>query len=198
MLTVVVLVLAGLTVRAVVRLVRRSASFQGIAVAALVLWSVLLVAAGFFEVRHHHAQAAATQATRMASGDPGARAVCARTGADWMDLSGTLGFVRYDDQRTSRLRASTCAALGSYLWGSQESPTLQEVVAVHVVSHEAQHVAGEFDEGVAECLAMRWDVRVAESFGASEEQAQALAARYLTEVYPYQREGYVRDCSTVP
>ncbi|WP_448630389.1 hypothetical protein [Cellulomonas soli] len=59
-------------------------------------------------------------------------------------------------------------------------------------------MAGEFDEGVAECLALRWDVRVAEEFGASPDQAQASASRYLSEAYPYQREGYVRDCSTVP
>lgn len=197
-LTVVVLVLAVLTVRAVVRLLRGSASFQGLAVAALALWSVLLVTAGWFEVRHHHAQAVATTATRLASGDEDARVVCARAGGDWMDLSGNLGFVRWDDQRTSRLRSSTCAALGSYLWGSKASPSLDEVVAVHVVSHEAQHVAGEFDEGAAECRALRWDAAVAQAMGATEGQAQALAARYLAEVYPYQREGYVRDCSTVP
>ncbi|MGN8244792.1 hypothetical protein ACTHAM_001899 [Cellulomonas soli] len=202
-LTVVVLLLAVLTVRAVVRLVRRSATFQGVAVAALALWSVLLVTAGVVELRHHHVQAVATQATRMASGDPQARVVCARAGSDWMDLSGTLGFVRYDDQRTSRLRTSTCSALGSFLWGdylhgSAYEPSLQEVVALHVVSHEAQHVAGEFDEGVAECLALRWDVRVAEAFGAAQAQAQGSASRYLAEVYPYQAEGYVQDCSAVP
>jgi hypothetical protein len=71
-------------------------------------------------------------------------------------------------------------------------------VAVHVVAHEAQHVAGELDESVAECRAMRWDAAVAERMGASPREAAALAARYATEAYPFMRDEYRRDCSTVP
>jgi hypothetical protein len=72
------------------------------------------------------------------------------------------------------------------------------VVAVHVVSHEAQHVAGEFDEGIAECRAVRLDAVVAQRMGATPAQANALVDRYVTEVYPHQRPEYLRDCSTVP
>lgn len=197
-LTVTVAVTALLAVRAAVRVVRRRAAFPALGVAALVLWVALTAVGGWFEVRHHDAQARATTATRLASGDPDARVECRRAGVDWTDLSGTLGMVRYDDPRTARLRASTCAALGSWLWGDKAEPTLDQVVAVHVVSHEAQHVAGVWAEAEAECRAMRWDVAVAEELGATAAEAEALAARYASEVYPHQRDQYLTDCSRVP
>ncbi|GCE78477.1 hypothetical protein [Cellulomonas biazotea] len=197
-LTVVVAATTVLAARAVVRVVRGSASFPALGVAALVWWLALTAVGGYFELRHHHAQAAATAATRLASGVPDAQVVCRRAGADWLDLSGTLGMVRYDDPQTSILRAQTCARLGAWLWSTKHAPSLDEVVAVHVVSHEAHHVAGEFDEGVTECRALRSDTAVAERMGASPVQAQALAARYVAEAYPYQRDEYLRDCSTVP
>lgn len=197
-LSLVVVVTAALAVRAGVRLARGRVSWPALGVAALVTWTALAGLSGYHELRHHHAQALATDATRLASGDPTARAVCRRTTVDWLDLSGTLGFVRYDDPSTSLLRASTCRDLGSWLWSSKHSPSLDEVVAVHVVSHEAQHVAGEFDEGLAECGALRWDAAVAERMGASARQASALAERYVAEVYPYQRDEYLRDCAAAP
>ncbi|NKY38223.1 hypothetical protein [Cellulomonas septica] len=197
-LTVVTVGAAAMTVRAVVRLARGRASFPALGVTALVLWLAVTGVAGFHEVRHHHAQAVATDATRAASGVPDAQVVCRRVGADWLDLSGTLGMVRYDDPHTSLLRAETCAQLGGWLWSFKHAPSLAQVVAVHVVSHEAQHVAGEFDEGIAECRAVRLDAVVARRMGATPAQADALVDRYVTEVYPHQRPEYLRDCSTVP
>lgn len=196
-LSVVTVATAGLGVRAAVRLARRQVAWPALGVVALVWWTALAGVAGFHELRHHRTQAVATTATRLASGNPDARVVCVRTSADLLDLSGYLGFVRYDDPLTARLRSQTCRDLGAWLWSTRHAPSLDQVVAVHVVSHEAQHVAGERDEGVAECRALRDDAAVAETMGATPLQAAALAARYRAEVYPFQREGYVRDCTDV-
>lgn len=187
-----------LAVRAVVRLVRGTVAWPALGVAAAVLWTLLAGVAAFHEVRHHRTQALATSATRLASGDPTARVDCVRTTTDLLSLSQYKGFVMRDDPTTSTLPSATCSDLARWVSSSKKSPSLDEVMAVHVVSHEAQHVAGELDEAVAECRALRWDAAVAERMGASPQQAAALAARYLAEVYPYLQDGYVRDCSTVP
>lgn len=197
-LTLVLVATSVLAVRAVVRLLRGTVSWPALGIAAAVLWTVLAGVAAFHEVRHHRTQALATSATRLASGDPEARVDCVRVTTDLVDLSPYRGFVMHDDPTTSTLPATTCSDLARWVSSGKQSPSLDEVIAVHVVSHEAQHVAGELDEGAAECRALRWDAAVAERMGATPEQAAALAARYLAEVYPHMRRPYVRDCTTVP
>ena len=194
-LTVVCLVGMAMTVRAALRLVRRRATFQGLAVAALVVWLGLTVAALTVEVRHQWVQNVATKAVREVSGRPGTQAVCTRRTADMLDLSNTAGKVMYDRPDVAVLRADTCADLASWLSGTKLSPTLAQVTAVHVLVHEAVHVSGEFNEATTECVAMSLDERVALSLGAPRTGAEALARTYAQQVHPHMPDLYRADCA---
>ncbi len=193
-LTVVSLLLVAMVVRAVVRLVAGRASSRTLAVVALVWWTVLAVPAVATEVQHHRTEAAATSATRLVSGDPTSRAVCERWTANLINTSSFSGFVSWDSPDVAQLRSGTCADLASWLRSDRRHPTQGQVVALHVVAHEAVHVGGERSEAATECQAMAWDARVAEHLGAPPDVARQMAETYRRDVYPRMPEEYRGDC----
>lgn len=193
-LTIVAAVLVALAVRAGVRLVRGRPSSVGAGTVALVWWTVLAATAGAVEIEHQIVQSLATSVTRTVSGRPDAVAVCARRTPDLLDLSGAAGMVRWDAPHVSRLRADTCSDLASWIFSDHRHPTLAQVVALHVVAHEAVHVSGERSESAAECVAMSWDARVARRLGAGQDVADAMARTYRHEVYPRMPDEYRGGC----
>jgi hypothetical protein len=75
-------------------------------------------------------------------------------------------------------------------------PSIDEVVAVHVLTHEAMHMRGERSEEVAECQAVQRDALTAHALGASTTDALMLARRYWGVVYPQMPDDYrTPDCS---
>ena len=103
-------------------------------------------------------------------------------------LDNNLGEVGVDQNgnlsTTAELRGSVCSELRSWLGSDKSNPTRDQVVAVHVLAHEAVHATGIRDEGRTECLAMQGDEQLALLLGASSVQAVALADQYWTDVYP--------------
>ncbi len=61
---------------------------------------------------------------------------------------------------------------------------------MHVLTHEAMHMAGETAEAVAECRAVQRDARTAELLGATSQQARRLAAAYAGSVLPEMPDDY--------
>ena len=119
---------------------------------------------------------------------------CQSRGQEMLDVGNELGLVRYgaDGRPEPRtlIKRRPCADLERYLDGEQAAPTRGEVVAVHVLSHEAQHLAGERVEARAECAAMQRDARTARLLGASDDEARALARTYWLDVYPRMPDEY--------
>lgn len=196
-LTLTCALLVALTVRAVARLVRKEHATALTGVGAVLLWAALGTLAGYHEVRHHDVQAAATTATRHVSENPDATVTCQRISHDWFRLTSELGFVSWDAADTAVLRQSTCANLGAWMYGGRGSDDIDQVTAVHVVTHEAVHVAGIRDEAVTECVALELDATVAQFLGADPEQAQQLAETYRQVVYPRMGPDYRTDCTAV-
>ena len=126
---------------------------------------------------------------------------CQSRGQEMLDVGNELGLVRYDAQGRPEprtlIKRRPCADLERYLEGEQAAPTRGEVVAVHVLSHEAQHLAGETVEARAECAAMQRDARTARLLGASDDEARALARTYWLDVYP-QMPGEYRSSACAP
>jgi hypothetical protein len=119
---------------------------------------------------------------------------CQSTAAALVDAGNELGFVPYDEDgvplpRTT-IKRDPCKALARYLGGAREHPSYDEVVAVHVLTHEAMHLRGETVEATAECQAVQRDRATAVLLGATPRQAEKLARTYWLTVYPEMPEDY--------
>jgi hypothetical protein len=126
---------------------------------------------------------------------------CQTMGQEFVDAGAELGFVRYGadgvPERATLIKRPQCADLSSYLHSDHVRPSLDEVIAVHVLSHEARHMAGTTDEARAECEAMQRDASAAALLGAAPRQAWELARTYWRVVYPRMPDDYTTgDCAT--
>ena len=135
-------------------------------------------------------------ATQVAGGP--VQVHCQGLGQAFVDLGPELGYVEWGPdgvpERETLIKFSTCGHLRAWLGSAKTNPTLDQVVAVHVMTHETMHMVGIMNEAHAECAAVQRDAAMAEALGASPRQAQALARRYWTEVYPRMPDGYVGGC----
>jgi hypothetical protein len=123
---------------------------------------------------------------------------CQTAGETWTEIGAELGYVRWGPdgvpERKTLIKYDPCADLRSWLSSDKRSPREDQVVAVHVLTHETMHMIGITDEAHAECAAMQRDALMAQALGATPAQAQALAHRYWLEVYPRMPDGYVGGC----
>jgi len=136
-------------------------------------------------------------ATRIAERD--VTIECQRLGGALLDVTAELGYVQFDaDGRPSdvgRLEIKACQALRDYVHGDHGAPSLDQVIAVQVLTHEAYHLSGIANEAETECAAVQRLDEVAVWLGATPEQARALAVRYWEEVVPRMPDAYrSREC----
>src|SRR5918992_816510 len=99
-------------------------------------------------------------------------------------LCGRVDFGPDGLRRSALIKRSQCAALSDYMDSDKRDPTTAQVIAVHVLTHEAVHMSGVADEAVTECLAVQHDAMAAQLLGASPEYARSLSRRYWTTLYP--------------
>ncbi len=144
-------------------------------------------------IRHHRLE---TRLESVASALVGAPVTvhCQTAGKQLVDVGQELGYVRYGPDgvpaRATLIKRDQCSDLRDYLGSDKDSPSPDQVVAVHVLSHEARHMAGITDEAIAECGAMQRDARTAQLLGADPTQAQRLARQYWLTVYPRMADDY--------
>lgn len=124
---------------------------------------------------------------------------CQTTVAALVDAGAELGYVHFGPDgvpaQETLIKRDQCRLLEEYRSGGLAHPTFDQVVAVHVLTHEAMHMRGALDEAVAECQAVQRDALTAEALHATAEQAAALARQYWRTVYPRMPDAYVtRDC----
>jgi hypothetical protein len=138
---------------------------------------------------------------RAASVLAGARVAvrCQSFGGAFVDAGHELGYVRWRaDGRPepwTLIKRDQCRHLAAYLRSDKRSPSRDQVVAVHVLTHEAMHLSGRLVESVAECAAVQRDAHTARLLGARPADAAALAAGYWRNIYPLMPDGYrSADC----
>lgn len=153
----------------------------------------LLLPALWTEIRWLHVQAAATTAVQQLTGNPAARVQCQRALGTMLWAGADLGRVEWDEPHRAWLTLETCQHLGSWYRSDRTDPTLDEAIAVHVLTHEAMHVDGARNEATAECRALQRDERTVTLLGGSPQEGAALAERIATEVYPRMPEEYRSD-----
>lgn len=145
-------------------------------------------------VRQHRLEARLDRVASTLVGAP-ATVHCQTAGQELVDVGAELGYVKYDadgvPEHATLIKRGACKHLAAYARGDHDEPSRDEVVAVHVLSHEARHMAGTTDEAAAECQAVQRDAWTAQLLGASAEEGLALARRYWREVYPNMPSDYV-------
>lgn len=124
---------------------------------------------------------------------------CQSLGKELVDMGSELGYVKWGPdgvpERQTLIKHAPCARLHDYLTSSRISPSDDEVVAVHVLTHESMHMRGLTDEAQAECAAIQRDAETSRLLGANTDDALALARHYWLSVYPRMPEDYrSSDC----
>jgi hypothetical protein len=116
-----------------------------------------------------------------------------------LDLGNELGWVAWGPdgrpEHKTLIKQAQCNDLQAYLDSNKQHPSDAQVQAVHVLTHESMHMAGNKSEAVAECYATQHDTEMAELLGASPDDARQLAVRYWRLFYPRMPDAYTSgDC----
>ncbi|HTY72585.1 MAG TPA: hypothetical protein VMI11_09205 [Actinomycetes bacterium] len=169
----------------------RPGRFPAIAVVALVLPALVFATPGV------HRRAEQKQLAAAASELIGIRVSvhCQTFGQAFVDGGTELGYVKWGaggvPEHRTLIKHDQCADLRGYLHSSKVHPTLDQVIAVHVLTHESMHMSGITDEALAECAAVQRDARMAQLLGATPGAGLYLARTYWRVVYPDMPDGYV-------
>jgi hypothetical protein len=168
----------------------RPRAFPWISVVALVALAVATATPGLLRMRHERRLAAAASVlagTRVA-------VRCQSFGGAFVDAGPELGLVCWRADGTPEpwtlIKRDQCRDLAAYLRSDKHRPSRAQVVAVHVLTHEAMHLSGQVAEAVAECAAVQRDARTARLLGASAADATRLAVTYWRNLYPLLPDGY--------
>ena len=168
----------------------RPRAFPRIAVGALAL---LAVVAAVPVIRHDRLEA---RLSKLASSLVGHQVSvhCQSAGEEFIDAGAELGYVRYNASGQPEPRAlikrEPCSDLRRYISAHGHHPSSAEIVAVHVLTHEAMHMRGLTNEAEAECAAMQRDASTATLLGASADDARGLARAYYAGFYPSMPDDY--------
>jgi hypothetical protein len=174
----------------------RRRGFPKISVSLLVVLAIALALPTFLRHREE------AKLDKVATVLVGATATvhCETLGQTFTDLSGDLGFVKFDadgvPERHTTIMRGPCADLKHYYDGDQVHPSPNEIIAVHVLTHESMHMRGQPVEFMAECEAMQRDAETAQLLGATPQEGLALARAYWLIDYPNMPDGYTStDCA---
>ncbi len=126
---------------------------------------------------------------------------CQTAGEEFVRAGSEFGRVDFDadgqPERRTVLAREPCGALQEYLDDRGRRPSPEQVVAVHVLSHESRHLAGTRDEARTECEAVQRDAATARLLGATEADAHRLARLYWAVDYPNMPDAY-RSAACAP
>jgi hypothetical protein len=119
---------------------------------------------------------------------------CQSLGQAVLDGGPELGYVRWradgSPEPWALIKRDQCHHLAAYVRSDKRRPSRDQVVAVHVLTHEAMHLSGRLGEAGAECAAVQRDAHTARLLGAEPADAAWLAAGYWREVYPLMPGSY--------
>jgi hypothetical protein len=167
-------------------------------VISVVVLSLLAIAAATpTYLRHREEDKLSAVASQLAGAHSTVH--CQTFGQVFFQVGGELGFVKYGpggvpDHHTTIMHGP-CSALRSYLHSNKRRPSDDEVVAVHVLTHESMHMRGITNEADAECAAVQRDEETAQLLGADPASARLLARLYWLEDYPRMPTSYTSpDC----
>lgn len=168
---------------------------HGIVIPLLLVPALVL---GWFEYEDRLADQRLTRAASILAGHP-VHVECQRLGGALIDMGSELGYVAYGPDGkpgdTTVIKHDACQALYDWMGSDKNDPTELQIIAVHVLAHEAEHLAGYTSEAIAECRSVQTTEQAALLLGASPAQARALAVTYADDIYPRMPDDYrTTDC----
>src|SRR3954447_3958080 len=168
----------------------RPRSFPYLGVGLLVVLALVMAVPPY--LRHQEEDRLSAVATRLVGTT--VKVHCQSLGQEMVDVGSELGYVKWAadgvPEHQTLIKHGPCRALHAYEKSSKLAPTDDEVIAVHVLTHESMHMRGLTDEAQAECAAMQRDATTATLLGADAASAAALARRYWTSMYPRLPDDY--------
>ena len=122
---------------------------------------------------------------------------CQSFGQAFVDTGAEFGFVPFGPdgipERRTLIKRKQCADLSDYLGSDKSRPSIDHVIAVHTLTHEAIHMSGVTGEAETECIALQRDAEMARLLGAPPEGARALGVRYWETIYPRMPDPYASE-----
>lgn len=160
---------------------------------------ILVITVMFFQVRWDVGVFQVTQTLKVASGNKDATLHCENFFEQAVNLfPNRLGTVWYDNPDRTVIRHHTCNDLISWHQSFRQEATPEQGLALHVLFHEAQHIAGSYDETYAECQALEVYPEVIKRVGGTYEDGVAWRDRYETTHHNLLPAKYLKGCETVP
>lgn len=168
----------------------------------LVTTLILAAAFGLFaEAGLHASESRYSQVAQQVTGRPEVTVQCQRISSGLLSTGVLRGWVNFENGKPTdiaHLDWQTCRDLRAWERNpdaSIDDLPVEQVTALHVLTHEAMHLTGVSDESLAECAAIQSDETTALLLGAPTATAAALGPRYLEEMYAYMPDGYrSADC----
>lgn len=148
----------------------------------------LMLVSGYPPLQHALFQRELTQASAQLLKNENVFVNCNST-FDSIYHLGMAGFV-YRGSDEINLEVRTCSDLKDYLQAPASANT-EQLYALHVLTHEAMHVAGEFNETLTDCKAFQRNHRMAKLLGVADVVAEQNAIdihRNRSRRHPYYSE----------
>jgi hypothetical protein len=147
----------------------------------------LTVPLGYEEYKIIVTEKALTSLARSYTGLTNIEIKCDRLSQYMVSASQRQGEVYFDADGTpessARIMYRTCQSIVPLITNRTAiTPSLDQIVSLHVVSHEIQHLIGVKDEAIAECNALQNNMEFFKLFNILEPGIAA--KRYYQELYP--------------
>lgn len=160
--------------------------------------------AGYFEFRHQFVQILTTPIIRKVSGVPTALTQCDRVTANLLAPTRS-GYVEYGSA-VAHFHPSACADIFDwYVWQHKTDTTREQIHKLDMITHEATHVGGEYNELNAKCASTEWLEEALLDIGVDEKEARdiAIANRHTANDFKYggigsQQHQYEGSCDDLP
>jgi hypothetical protein len=168
----------------------RPVAFPTISVALL---GVLACVAAYPAYARHREESRLAKAASAIAGVK-VTVVCQTLSGAFVDVGAEAGYVKWTADGTpehvAHIKWDQCKDLRHYLGSGKRHPSRADLIAVHVLTHEAVHTGGEKDEARTECKAVQRDAEMARLLGAPDAGARALAWMYWKTIYPNMPDDY--------
>lgn len=164
------------------------------------LISLLFLPMGLMELRWTVFENKLSSVVNEVSGTKGGTVHCQRFSEAFFDTKvSELGHVNQDKPKVAVVNYQQCQQIFSWLESGKGNPTLDQVHALHVLTHEAVHVSGQYNEAVTECTAINRDHITVRELGGSEETGHKVASSYYSSIWPDMEKEYkLEGCQISP